>query len=121
MNYISKITGFGDMALDFLGENMLIVFNEGAPPELAEISVLHTKAEVEKDIEVGDEIILGDKTYTVSAIGGEANYTFKTMGHCCLMFNGKDETELPGQIELKGNGLPELKINDKFEINYKVR
>ncbi|NLK35670.1 MAG: PTS sorbitol transporter subunit IIA, partial [Gracilibacteraceae bacterium] len=36
MNYKASITGIGEMALDFLDDNMIIVFNDNAPAELAE-------------------------------------------------------------------------------------
>lgn len=51
MKYKATITGLGECALDFLDEccNFIIIFNEDAPPELADISVLHTKSEVKED------------------------------------------------------------------------
>ena len=48
MKYKYKIVGLGPDALAFLEDedmNFIIIFNEDAPPELAELSVLHTKAE----------------------------------------------------------------------------
>ncbi len=48
MKYQSEIVGLGPDALAFLEDedmNFIIIFNEDAPPELAELSVLHTKAE----------------------------------------------------------------------------
>lgn len=44
MKYFTKITGWGEDALGFLEEedmNFLVIFNNTAPDELAEISVLH--------------------------------------------------------------------------------
>ena len=44
MKYQSKIVGLGPDALAFLDDedmNFIIIFNEDAPPELAELSVLH--------------------------------------------------------------------------------
>lgn len=118
MDYKSKIIGFGDIALDFLSEKMLILFNEDAPLELAELSVLHEKKELDSEIKVGDFISLGDNDYVVTAVGAEANDTFKMLGHCCLVFGGKDEVELPGQIQLKGEKLPELKQGDYIQIKF---
>ncbi len=116
MDYKSRVTGIGPMALDFLSENMIIIFNDNAPKELAEISILHTAGEVDTDIKVGDVIIMGSKDYIVTAVGDEANKTFKSLGHCTFMFTGKNEAELPGHIELFGNGLPDFKIGDILEI-----
>ena len=46
MKYDTRISGWGECALEFLNEdcNFLIIFNETAPQELADISVLHTVA-----------------------------------------------------------------------------
>lgn len=118
MEYKSEITGFGEMALDFLSEGMLILFNDGAPPELAEIAVTHKKSECPCEICVGDEVSLGDKTYTVGAVGDEVNYTFSAMGHCTLLFTDKDKPDLPGQLCLKGDGVPKLSIGDIINIKY---
>lgn len=51
MKYQATITGLGSCALDFLDEccNFIIIFNEDAPSELADISVLHTKSELKED------------------------------------------------------------------------
>lgn len=116
MDYKSQVTGIGPMALDFLSENMVIIFNDNAPKELAEISILHSVIQVEKDIKVGDVIIIGSKDYIVTAVGDEANKTFRSLGHCTFKFTAKDEAELPGHIELSGDGLPDIKVGDMLEI-----
>ncbi len=118
MDYKSQITGIGPMALDFLAENMVIVFNDNAPSELAELSILHKECQVDQDIKAGDVVVIGNGSYVVTAVGEEANKTFQTMGHCTLKFTGKQEVELPGHIELLGEGIPEIKIGDMLEILY---
>ena len=118
MDYKSQITGLGPMALDFLEENMIIVFNDNAPEELAELSVLHKECQVDQDIKAGDVVAIGNKSYIVTAVGEEANKTFQTMGHCTLKFTGKTEVELPGHIELSGDGIPEIKVGDMLEIMF---
>ena len=56
MKFQVKITGWGADALEFLNPvcNFIIIFNEDAPPELADISVLHTKFELKEDSVVVD-------------------------------------------------------------------
>ena len=78
MKYQSKIVGLGPDALAFLEDedmNFIIIFNEDAPPELAELSVLHTKAELKEDPAVGDTLKIGNKEFKVSAVGWEAPHT----------------------------------------------
>lgn len=116
MDYKTTITGIGEMALEFLEQNMLIVFNENAPDELKELSVLHTITTLDKDVKVGDVVLFGDDSYVVTAVGDEANHTLRAMGHCTFKFTGKDTVQLPGHIELSGEKLPTPEIGKHFEI-----
>lgn len=117
MKYESKITGIGDMASELLNENgSLIIFNENAPEELAEISFLHTISQFKSQIEVGDVLELGDFMYTITAIGEEAFHTLKELGHCTFKFSGQDIVKLPGEIELSGDEMPRLKIGDRIVL-----
>lgn len=91
MKYCSKITGWGPDALFFLEDpdaQFMIIFNEDAPPELAEISVLHTKSGIYTEPENGDTVLLGDKVFEVTAVGEEARHTLRDLGHCTLCFKG---------------------------------
>lgn len=108
MKYHSEITGWGEEALFFLSEkemNFIIIFNDGAPAELAEISVLHKPAPILVDLAVGDTVVLCEKVFTITAIGDEARQTLKELGHCTLSFKGGAEPERPGCIMLEGEEL----------------
>lgn len=121
MKFTTTITGAGEMVDEFINDgNFIIVFNDNAPPELQETSVVHTSAEMPAEVKAGDIVRFGDQEYIVTSVGDEANHTLSTMGHCTFHFNGAKETELPGQIELQGNGVPPIiNIGDKFEIEFK--
>ena len=108
MKYCSTITGWGPDALGFLEEedcNFLILFNEDAPEELAEIAVLHTKAELAADPAPGVTLVLCGQVYDVTAVGDEALHTLRELGHCTLSFKGGSEPERPGCIMLTGEPL----------------
>lgn len=116
MVYSAKITEIGSMVKGFLEEKMLILFDDQAPKSLKDMSVCHRCDEKPEGVTVGDHIRFGEKTYIVTAVGDEANHTFYTTGHCTFIFNGADNATLPGQIELSGKGLPELKVGDCIEF-----
>lgn len=116
MKYNVKITGVGDIALDFLTENMLIIFNNNAPAELAELSVLHEIGELAEDVRVGDLVDICGKEYMVTAVGDEVNHTLAKMGHCSLKFDGSDTPQLPGTMHLQGEGNPEIIIGKHITI-----
>ena len=97
MKYCSKITGNGPDAFAFLGDpetNFIIIFNDDAPPALAELV---------EDVKVGDTFVIADMPFTVSAVGSEANATLRGLGHCTLDFKGGPEAERPGCIMLEGD------------------
>lgn len=106
MKYSCKITGWGDEALDFMTDpdmNFIILFNENAPAELADIAILHTTAELAEDPAAGDVLTIGNKSFTVTAVGDEAKHTLRDLGHCTIDFKGGDTPERPGCIMVKGD------------------
>lgn len=106
MKFHCKITRWGDGALVFLDDpnaNFIIIFNDNAPAELAEFSVLHTTANYNEDPAVGDTMVVCDKAFTITAVGDEALHTLKELGHCTLSFKGGDTPERPGCIMLQGD------------------
>ena len=114
MKYDVTVTGLGDMALAFLDPAMemrfVILFNEDAPAELAELSILHTKAELTEAPAPGDTIKIGEKTYKVTAVGDEAIHTLKELGHCTLAFTADTEPYRPGCINLDGEVITEADV-----------
>ena len=106
MKFYCEITGWGAESLLFLDDpdaNFVILFNNNAPAELASFSILHTPANYNADLAVGDTMIICDKAFTITAIGDEALDTLKEMGHCTLSFKGGDTAERPGCIMLQGD------------------
>ena len=114
MKYDVTVTGLGDMALAFLDPAMemrfVILFNNDAPAELAELAILHTKAELTEAPAPGDTMKIGEKTYKVTAVGDEAIHTLKELGHCTLAFTADTEPYRPGCINLDGEIITEADV-----------
>ena len=69
MNYNVKVSKIGISAMELYEEcGCLIIFDDIAPEELAEIAVLHEEGEIKRDIIVGDDIFLGRFWYKVTAV-----------------------------------------------------
>lgn len=117
LKYKSTVTDLGEMVSEFLEENFVIVFNNNAPSAMAEVSVLHTIEQMSGIIEIGDQVKIGGNLFQVTALGEEANKTFSELGHCTFKFTGNDQVQLPGEIELKGNGTPKIDVGDVIEIS----
>ncbi|WP_101913142.1 PTS glucitol/sorbitol transporter subunit IIA [Megasphaera vaginalis (ex Bordigoni et al. 2020)] len=106
MKYYTEITTIGTEAWDLFTDQdtrSLILFGASAPTELAEISVLHRPAGLFAPIAVGDTAVIGDKAFSVTAVGSEAMHTLQELGHCTLCFKGGKVPERPGCIMLEGD------------------
>ena len=114
MKYNVTVTGLGDMALAFLDPAMemrfVILFNDNAPAELAELAILHTEAELTEAPAPGDTMKIGEKTYKITAVGDEAIHTLATLGHCTLAFTADTEPYRPGCINLEGEVITEADV-----------
>lgn len=122
MKYRATVTGFGPEAFEFLSKeldlNFVIIFNEDAPEELAELSILHTKGDLLAVPVAGDIMKLGKNIYTITAVGTEVEHTLSTLGHCTLAFGGGAEAYRPGCIMLEGPafGKEAIEVGDTIEI-----
>ena len=112
MKYEVSITAIGSLAGNFLeNSNSVIILDEGARPSLSEMVVEHTQADLKEDIKAGDTLIMGNKKkFKVVTVGDTANENLRKEGHCTLVFN--DEGSMPGQIVVKGAGVPRLLVGD---------
>jgi PTS system glucitol/sorbitol-specific IIA component len=122
MKYKTTITGCGPEAFEFLSPaldlNFVIIFNEDAPEEFAQLSILHTKEDLLAIPSPGDTMKVGKNIYTITAVGREVGNTLATLGHCTLAFGGGREAYRPNCIMLEGPELTRKAITagDTIEI-----
>ncbi len=96
----SKITAIGPDVAELLEGGVLILFADGCPPELAEVSVSHIVAEATKTRQPkpGDQLRIGSITARVTAVGELAWDKMTEMGHVVFNFGGSNIAERPGEI-----------------------
>ena len=120
MKYETEITGLGSDALSFLDMdcNFLIIFDDSAPEELAEISILHKRSQLRATPEKGDTFTICGISYEISEVGFEVETTLRDLGHCTLSFDGS-VAPAPGSIQLKGAApsKEQIVIGGKIEIS----
>lgn len=114
--YNSTIVEIGSQVEIFIKEKMLILFNDTALPELKDISVVHEQRELQQDIEVGDELVLGSTVFKVTSLGGKVNETMRELGHSTIVFNGALSSDLPGTICVEDAPIPTLAIHSKLHF-----
>ncbi|MGF6723063.1 PTS system glucitol/sorbitol-specific IIA component [Paraburkholderia sp. GAS41] len=97
--YKTVITDVGPEVRDLLEGGVLILYAEGAPPELAEVSVLHRAEPAHAEApRAGSRLRIGEVSAQVSAVGPTAWNKVHEMGHVVINFNGASTAERPGEI-----------------------
>ena len=107
--YLTEVTEIGPEVAEFLEARLLILFQAGAPPELAEIAVLHEPvSKREAPPEPGDVLAIGPIEFRITAVGSKAWQNIQELGHAVFKFTGSKEAELPGEIHLEEQGAEDL-------------
>lgn len=100
-HFRTVVTQVSEQARELLESGMLILFADGAPPELAEVSILHAVKEISSmagSPAIGSELSLGGVPTRITAIGDYAWRKFGEIGHVVINFNGASMTPRPGEI-----------------------
>ena len=107
--YRTEIKEIGAEVGAFLEERYLILFEVGAPPELAEMAVLHDCSHMREEPPApGDVLAISGREFRITAVGVKAWKNIKDLGHAVFIFNGAKEVEMPGQICLEEGGAEDL-------------
>ncbi len=96
----TRVTAIGPEVADLAEGGVVILFADGSPPELAEVSVLHKTEHGPSDGAPvkGASITLGSVSAVITAVGSSAWSKVLEMGHVVISFNGAAEAERPGEI-----------------------
>jgi PTS system glucitol/sorbitol-specific IIA component len=97
--YKTVISEVGPEVRELLEGGVLILYAEGAPPELAEVSVLHRAEQAHAEApRAGAQLRIGEVSAVVTAVGPTAWNKVNEMGHVVINFNGSSAAERPGEI-----------------------
>ncbi len=96
----TRVTAIGPEVADLAQGGVVILFADGSPPELAEVSVLHTvlQGPSEDAPLVGASVAIGPVRANVTAVGATAWAKVREIGHVVISFNGAAQAERPGEI-----------------------
>lgn len=96
----TRVTKVGVEALELAEGGILILFADGASPELAEVSAQH-KVEIAPTPDapdIGAELRVGTVSARLTAIGPQAWKKIGDIGHVVINFNGADAAPRPGEV-----------------------
>ena len=98
--YSTTVTEIGEEVPDLLEGGVLILYADGAPAALAEVSVQHVVdgPASSSPPPVGARLSLGELSTRVSAVGSSAWDKVRDLGHVVINFNGASQAERPGEI-----------------------
>jgi len=96
----TRITAIGPDVADLAEGGVLILFAEGAPPELAEVSVLHelVGTPTVEAPKIGSFFCIGGLKTPLTALGETAWAKVRDIGHVVISFNDARDAERPGEI-----------------------
>lgn len=106
--FSTKVTSLGPLVPEFIKEKILVFFQEGAPPELMEISVLHQPEILTGEVKPGDILLINNHSFKITAVGEVANANLKHLGHLVIKFNARTFPELPGDVCVEEKEIPPL-------------
>ena len=116
LKYRTRVVSIGDQVDAFVKAQILVLFQAGAPEELASFSVLHQPEITSGTVEVGDTLVLRSESYRVRAVGSVANENLQALGHLVVKCNDLDEPELPGDVCVDAKPLVMLAVGDEIRI-----
>jgi PTS system glucitol/sorbitol-specific IIA component len=97
--YKTVVSSVGEEVQSLLEGGVLILYSDGAPPELAEVSVLHRVEAASRDVpRIGSLLRIGGDATVVTAVGPTAWNKVSELGHVVINFNGSNNAERPGEI-----------------------
>jgi len=114
--YEMRVVEIGPLVSEFIAAGILVFFKLGAPPELAEFSILHEPSDFFEDVQTGDEVVVGDQVFRVTAVGEVANKNIRDLGHLIMKANGRTSPELPGDVCVESKDLPPIEIGMTIRI-----
>lgn len=98
--YSTTVTQVGIEVHDLIEGGVLILYADGAPAALAEVSVQHKVVQESKQLAppVGAQVQIGDLSARITAMGDTAWLKVTDLGHVVFSFNGAAVAERPGEI-----------------------
>lgn len=112
---MSKVVTLGDQVHELLQGNMLILFSDAVPDELAEYCVLHQSKQSLDPMVDYHYLRIGEHVYNIIDFGEEAYQTWNELGHLTVRLASEAE-RLPGSIYVEGDCLLLPSIGDEIQF-----
>lgn len=113
----TKVVTIGPEALGMIeGANMLILFGEGAPDDLAAFCFIIDNKDLRGTIPVGGKLMIDQSTFLITAVGEVVEKNLRNLGHISIHFDGSTDGSLPGTLHVQAETLPVLDKGSIIQI-----
>jgi len=114
--YDTVVLSIGELVPAFREQGMLVFFGANAPEELHDFCILHNVTSQASALLPGDVVTIGDTDMTILAVGSVASENLMNLGHLNLKANGLESAELPGDVNIAEQELPEVAVGTRIVI-----
>ncbi|MCU9533390.1 PTS glucitol/sorbitol transporter subunit IIA [Streptococcus sp. CSL10205-OR2] len=105
----ANVVSVGPSAMDMIKTtNMLILFGENAPADLAEFCYIIDNKQLNGSIQSGGKLIIDNLSYTITAVGSVVEQNLKNLGHITITFDGATSASLPGTLHVEKREIPNI-------------
>ncbi|MGT2833490.1 PTS glucitol/sorbitol transporter subunit IIA [Streptococcus halotolerans] len=114
----TTVTTIGPEAEEMIeGANMLILFGEDAPADLAEFCFTIDNKNLAGPIQPGGVVLIDNLSYPITSVGKVVEKNLSNLGHITIAFDGSEESSLPGTLHVSAEQLPTLAKGTIVKIN----
>mgnify|MGYP003086889444 CR=1 FL=1 len=110
-----RVVSIGCKVKEILEGNMLILFSENVPNELAPYCVLHTYTQPLDLMTEYRYLQIGEVKYIIHNFGSEAYHTWNELGHLTIRLESEEE-RLPGSVYVCGPKLYLPQIGEEIRF-----
>ena len=97
----AKVIQVGPEAQNMIQDaNMLILFGEEAPEDLAEYCFKIDNKDLLGSIQKGGKLVVDSEEYLITAVGNVVEKNLTGLGHITISFDASEEGSLPGTLHL---------------------
>lgn len=97
----AKVIQVGPEAQNMIQDaNMLILFGEEAPEDLAEYCFRIDNKDLLGSIQKGGKLVVDSEEYLITAVGNVVEKNLTGLGHITISFDASEEGSLPGTLHV---------------------
>ena len=97
----AKVIQVGPEAQNMIQDaNMLILFGEEAPEDLAEYCFKIDNKNLLGSIQKGGKLVVDSEEYLITAVGNVVEKNLTGLGHITISFDASEEGSLPGTLHV---------------------